>query len=201
MSATRRRSRTMRRTLGRPRRRPAARPPAHTGLHSRAGAVAACGACWPPPAGSLRWPPVRRAGSAEAPTMRSAAVPTQEAAAPPPPRSRPGPPPVSCGEATGRRSSSTAAIWVDRPGGSWETNDVTRKSPAPVVSARARRRHPVTWSAVDGGHVRLVVAFAGGRGEVVEPLDLLRAQLDPVGSRVLLDAGRPLGARDRGNVV
>lgn len=23
------------------------------------------------------------------------------------------------------------------------------------------------WSAVDGGHVRLVVAFAGGRGEIV----------------------------------
>jgi conjugative relaxase-like TrwC/TraI family protein len=33
----------------------------------------------------------------------------------------------------------------------------------------------VTRSAVDCGHVRLVVALAGGRGEVVDPLDLLSA--------------------------
>jgi hypothetical protein len=45
------------------------------------------------------------------------------------------------------------------------------------------------WSAVDGGHVQLVVALAGGRREIVEPLDLLRAELDAVGGRVLLDAG------------
>src|SRR5829696_50546 len=30
---------------------------------------------------------------------------------------------------------------------------------------------PMTWSAVDGGHVRFVVALAGGRGEIVEPFD------------------------------
>jgi len=59
----------------------------------------------------------------------------------------------------------------------------------------------LTWSAVDCGHVRLVVALAGGRGEVVEPLDLLGAQLDAVGSGVLLDAGDALGAGDRGDVV
>jgi hypothetical protein len=58
--------------------------------------------------------------------------------------------------------------------------------------------HLMTWSAVDGGHVRLLVAIAGGRGEIVEPLDLLHAQLDAVGCRVLLDAGNPLGAGDRG---
>jgi len=38
-------------------------------------------------------------------------------------------------------------------------------------------------------------------GEVVEPFDLRGAQLDAVGGGVLLDAGDPLGAGDRGNVV
>jgi hypothetical protein len=32
---------------------------------------------------------------------------------------------------------------------------------------RTARRRPMTWSAVDGGHVRLVVACAGGQGEIV----------------------------------
>jgi hypothetical protein len=45
------------------------------------------------------------------------------------------------------------------------------------------------------------VALAGGRGDVVEPLDLLGAQLDAVGGGVLLDAGDALGAGDRGDVV
>jgi hypothetical protein len=44
------------------------------------------------------------------------------------------------------------------------------------------------------------VAFAGGRGEVVEPLELLGAQLDGVGGGVLLDAGDALGAGDWGDV-
>jgi integrase len=52
----------------------------------------------------------------------------------------------------------------------------------------------MAWSAVDGGRVRFVVAFAGGWDDVVEPLDLLRAELDSVGCRVLLDAGDALGA-------
>ena len=62
------------------------------------------------------------------------------------------------------------------------------------VHAPAR---PLTWSAVDCGHVRLVVALAGGRREVVEPLDLPRAQLDAVGSGVLCHPGSPpaLGCR------
>ena len=36
-------------------------------------------------------------------------------------------------------------------------------------------------SAVDRGHVRFVVAFAGGRSEVVQPFDLLGTELDAVG--------------------
>ena len=40
------------------------------------------------------------------------------------------------------------------------------------------------------GH--FVVAPGGGRREVVQPFDLLSAQLDAVGSCVLLDAGNPL---------
>jgi hypothetical protein len=48
---------------------------------------------------------------------------------------------------------------------------------------------------------RLVVALAGGWGEVVQACDLLRAQLDSVGCRVLLDAGNAFGAGDRGDVV
>jgi hypothetical protein len=56
-------------------------------------------------------------------------------------------------------------------------------------------------SSVDGGHVRLVMALAGGRGELVQPCGLLRAQLDTVGCRVLLDAGNSLGARDGRDIV
>jgi hypothetical protein len=50
-------------------------------------------------------------------------------------------------------------------------------------------------------HVRLVVALTGGWREIVEPFDLLRAQLDAVGCRVLLDPGDALGTGDRGDVV
>src|SRR6266849_5190718 len=56
-------------------------------------------------------------------------------------------------------------------------------------------------SAVDNCHVRLAVAFAGGRREVVQPLDLLSAQLELVGGGVLLDARDPLGAGNRRDVV
>jgi hypothetical protein len=54
---------------------------------------------------------------------------------------------------------------------------------------------------VDGGHVRFVVALAGGRGQVAEPLELVVAQFDAVGGGVLLDAGDPPGAGDRGDVL
>ncbi len=56
-------------------------------------------------------------------------------------------------------------------------------------------------SAVDGGHVSFVVAFAGGWREVVEPFDVIGAQHDAVCGCVLLDSGDPLGAGDRGDVV
>ena len=55
--------------------------------------------------------------------------------------------------------------------------------------------------AVDTGHVGLVVALADGRREVVEPVDLIRAQFDAVGGYVLLDAGDSPGAGDRGDVA
>jgi hypothetical protein len=45
------------------------------------------------------------------------------------------------------------------------------------------------------------VALARGRGEVLEPLDLLRAQLDAVGCGVFFDPGGALGAGDRRDVV
>jgi hypothetical protein len=56
-------------------------------------------------------------------------------------------------------------------------------------------------SAVDEVHDRLLMAFAGGRREIVQPFDLLGAQLDAVSGYVLLDAGDPLRAGDRGDVV
>jgi hypothetical protein len=56
-------------------------------------------------------------------------------------------------------------------------------------------------SAVDGGHVRFVVAFTGGRSQVAEPFELAVGELDDVGGGVLLDAGDPPGAGDRGDVV
>jgi hypothetical protein len=60
---------------------------------------------------------------------------------------------------------------------------------------------PRACSAVDGGHVRFVVALAGGRGQVAQPLELVVAQFDAVGGGVLLDAGDPAGAGDGGDVV
>jgi hypothetical protein len=55
--------------------------------------------------------------------------------------------------------------------------------------------------AVDDGHVPFVVAFAGGRSELVQPLDLLGTQLEAVRCCVLLDAGDPLRAGNRGDVI
>ena len=60
---------------------------------------------------------------------------------------------------------------------------------------------PAALSAVDDGHISFVVALAGGRREVVQPFDLLGAQLDTIGGRVLLDAGDALGAGNGGDVV
>jgi hypothetical protein len=57
------------------------------------------------------------------------------------------------------------------------------------------------WSAVDGGHVRFVVAFAGGWRQVAEASELVLGQFDAVGGGVLLDAGDSPGAGDRGDVV
>src|SRR5207247_1391722 len=73
------------------------------------------------------------------------------------------------------------------------------RSGAPTTAST--RSDPIAVSAVDGGHVRLVVAFAGGGREIVEPRELLRAQFDRVGRGVLLDAGDALGAGDRRDVV
>jgi hypothetical protein len=55
--------------------------------------------------------------------------------------------------------------------------------------------------ALDAGHIPLVVTFASGRSEVVQPLDLLGAQFDAVGRRIFLDARDPLGPWNRGDVV
>jgi hypothetical protein len=55
----------------------------------------------------------------------------------------------------------------------------------------------LSWSAVDDGHVPLVVALAGRRREVVQPFD----QLDAVGGGVLLHTRDPLGSGDRRDVV
>ena len=60
---------------------------------------------------------------------------------------------------------------------------------------------PRPWSAVDDGHVRFVVAPAGGWRQVAEPLELVATELDSVGGGVFLDAGDPPGTGNRGDVV
>jgi hypothetical protein len=50
------------------------------------------------------------------------------------------------------------------------------------------------------GHVPFVVAFAGGRREVVQPRDLRRAKFQAVGGSVFLDASDSLGAGNRRDV-
>src|SRR6266700_27965 len=81
----------------------------------------------------------------------------------------------------------------------------TKRCPLEGVVRRPPTAHLspclVAWSAVDDGHVPFVVALAGGRREVVQPFDMLDAQLHAVGGCVLLDAGDALGAGDRGDVV
>jgi hypothetical protein len=60
--------------------------------------------------------------------------------------------------------SSVSAIAADQVSG--EVTAMRRRGTAPP---------PMPLSALDGGHVGFFVALAGGRGEVVEALDLLRA--------------------------
>ena len=45
------------------------------------------------------------------------------------------------------------------------------------------------------------MVITGSRWELIEPVDLFRAQLNGVGGNVLLDARDPFGARNRGDVV
>jgi hypothetical protein len=59
---------------------------------------------------------------------------------------------------------------------------------ADAASAAAGKLLGHLRSNVDGGHARLVVALAAGRGEFVQACD----QLDAAGGRVLFDAGDPL---------
>jgi hypothetical protein len=54
---------------------------------------------------------------------------------------------------------------------------------------------------VDDGHISLIVARTRSRREIVQPFDLLGAQLYAVGGGVLLNAGDPLGTGDRSDVV
>ena len=53
----------------------------------------------------------------------------------------------------------------------------------------------------DDGPVPFVVALTFGRRQVVQPFDLLGAQFHGVGGGVLFDAGNPLGAGNRRDVV
>src|SRR4051812_40237850 len=81
----------------------------------------------------------------------------------------------------------------------------TRRRPKPKGPKRPLARR-TQWcrgglvSAVDGRHVGVVVACAGGGPEVVEPFELRFGELDLVSQGVLLDASDAAGAGDRGDV-
>jgi len=64
--------------------------------------------------------------------------------------------------------------------------------PCPAESASAAT--PAARSALDNSHIPFVVPLPSGRCEVVQPLDLLGAQLDTIGGAILLDAGDPPAA-------
>jgi len=87
------------------------------------------------------------------------------------------------------------------------TKSTLDSDPPPCDRFAERERAPTSsgiresGSAVDGSHVPLVVPLANGRREVVQPFDLLGAQDDAVRGGVLLDAGDPLGAGNRRDVV
>src|SRR4051794_40300739 len=59
----------------------------------------------------------------------------------------------------------------------------------------------LTQLAVDGGHPSLVVAIARGLRKMVEPLQVVRRQLDADRGGVLLEVSTPLRARNRDEVV
>src|SRR6202040_1635621 len=61
-------------------------------------------------------------------------------------------------------------------------------------------RH-AAWSSVNDSHISYVVTLAGGGREVIQPCNLLGAQLELIGSCVLFDSNDALGARDWGDVV
>src|SRR3954454_6614238 len=64
-----------------------------------------------------------------------------------------------------------------------------------MTAARYSRR-----PSVDARHVRLVVALAQGRREVVQAVELGRAEFDAIGSGVFFDAGNPPGSGDGSDV-
>src|SRR4051794_25909390 len=57
------------------------------------------------------------------------------------------------------------------------------------------------WSAVDRGHVGVVVPLPRGRLEIVQAVDLVGGELDGVGGDVLPDPGHAACAGDRGDVL
>ena len=70
-------------------------------------------------------------------------------------------------------------------------------SPAP----HSRHFWGCRTSALNSGHVRLVVAIAGGRSQAVQSVNLVSVEQDTIGGRVLLDAGHSPGARDGSDVI
>ena len=72
----------------------------------------------------------------------------------------------------------------------------------PGVDPRQRYGAGAGWSsALDPGHLRFLMSIASRGREIVQPVDLLRTEFDPVGSRVLLYSHHPAGTRDGSDVV
>jgi hypothetical protein len=83
-------------------------------------------------------------------------------------------------------------------------NSALHSAPAREQVVAFSLRQIWTWavvSAVDRGHVGLVVSPAGGGLERVVPLELVDGEIDVRGGGVFLDACDATGARDGSDVV
>jgi len=57
------------------------------------------------------------------------------------------------------------------------------------------------WSVIDSGHEELLVSVASGRCQIVQPIDLLRAEYKPVSGSMFFHTRYPASTGNGGDVL